>query len=363
MFSRRTFLAAVGAGLASGTPARARTDSRLRKLVASPIPLRVRAASNPGGKGHQWVKKRFLTEEAKAAGRVFIPARLSDNEHLDREQYTAALQNLPAFERRQLLDGDWTEFVGSHFKPAQWPIYRENESDHTYILGPRRVIPADHLWTFATVDPATKGAGGDFTVIMVCGVSPTGELLVLHVHRQQMDVGQVIPTLARVAQEHGPLQFVGVESVAFSKLLVRDARQHPGMPPVRELKPKGQGKLERALAAIVKAEAAQIYLPSDAPWLDDFITELTSFTGEKDPCDDQVDALAYAVLASQLRPRGKTTLPILLAPGYEAPYSSPTPRPESTKRFIDTGFFPVGLSERGPIFPGMQPPSRWLPGQ
>ena len=50
--------------------------SRLRRLAASDLPLRMRAATNPGGPGHEWVKQRFIIE-GRALGRVFIPARLA----------------------------------------------------------------------------------------------------------------------------------------------------------------------------------------------------------------------------------------------------------------------------------------------
>src|SRR5262249_11181940 len=71
-------------------------SSRLRRLAGSQIPVRMRAASNPGGRGHSWCKRRFLSAETHAAGRVFVPAKLEDNPHLDRQQYAAALMNLPA---------------------------------------------------------------------------------------------------------------------------------------------------------------------------------------------------------------------------------------------------------------------------
>ncbi len=84
--------------------------SRLRQLKDAPFPKRMRSASNPGGIGHGWVKKRFISEPA--AGTVFIPARLVDNPHLDRDGYVASLQHLPETTRAQLLDGDWGAFEG-----------------------------------------------------------------------------------------------------------------------------------------------------------------------------------------------------------------------------------------------------------
>jgi len=101
--------------------------SRLRKLAGSPVPLRVRAASNPGGVGANWVYGRFIpdeftpenarevkiwkkhgvNDEGTPVDRVFIPSTLDDNPHLDREGYARSLANLDPITRAQLLRGDW----------------------------------------------------------------------------------------------------------------------------------------------------------------------------------------------------------------------------------------------------------------
>jgi hypothetical protein len=82
--------------------------SRLRKRAGMPVPLRMRSASNPGGIGHTWVRKRFITcEPAERIDRAFVPAKLSDNPHLDQEQYLASLERLDAVTKQQLRDGDW----------------------------------------------------------------------------------------------------------------------------------------------------------------------------------------------------------------------------------------------------------------
>lgn len=80
--------------------------SRLRRLEGSPVPIRTRGATNPGGVGHEWVRQRFLVE-GKGAGRVFVPARLEDNPHLDRDDYELSLANLDPITRAQLRNGDW----------------------------------------------------------------------------------------------------------------------------------------------------------------------------------------------------------------------------------------------------------------
>jgi len=93
--------------------------SRLRKLKGSTIPLRMRAASNPNGIGHAWVKRRFI-QDGKAEGRVYIPARISDNPFIDKESYLRSLSNLDPVTRKQLEDGDWTVQQGGGMFRREW---------------------------------------------------------------------------------------------------------------------------------------------------------------------------------------------------------------------------------------------------
>jgi hypothetical protein len=73
----------------------------------------MRAASNPGNRGHDWVKTRFMIGQPPEAlqrdfpTRFFLPARIADNPHIRSEEYLASLANLDAVRRRQLLEGDW----------------------------------------------------------------------------------------------------------------------------------------------------------------------------------------------------------------------------------------------------------------
>jgi hypothetical protein len=116
--------------------------SRLRS-VAQDLPVFMRATTNPGGPGHQWVKKMFIDPapygrsfdatdiesgnvlsypkgHSKAGQslfkRRFIPARLSDNPYLSAQgDYEAMLLSLPEHQRRQLLEGDWDIKEGAAF--------------------------------------------------------------------------------------------------------------------------------------------------------------------------------------------------------------------------------------------------------
>lgn len=117
--------------------------SRLRSTSTSGLPLYMRATTNPGGPGHQWVKKTFIdpgtprkafwATEAETGETItwpkghtregqplfkrrFIPATLFDNPYLaDNGMYEANLLSLPEHQRRQLLEGDWDVNEGAAF--------------------------------------------------------------------------------------------------------------------------------------------------------------------------------------------------------------------------------------------------------
>lgn len=92
------------------------------------VPLRMRGATNPGGPGHEWVLGRFIEHEPDpddpedtvelARSRIFIPAKLEDNPHLDQAAYKRSLAGLPAAERAQLLNGDWYVDTGDRVYPT-----------------------------------------------------------------------------------------------------------------------------------------------------------------------------------------------------------------------------------------------------
>ena len=116
--------------------------SRLR-TASDDLPIYMRATTNPGGAGHQWVKKMFIDpspynqafwatdiETGKTLEypkghsregnplfkRKFIPAKLFDNPYLaESGEYETMLLSLPDHQRKQLLEGDWDVAEGSAF--------------------------------------------------------------------------------------------------------------------------------------------------------------------------------------------------------------------------------------------------------
>lgn len=79
------------------------------------------AASNPGSKGHAWVKKLWLDQDLSGEDErlskdqfKYLPARGRDNPFLP-ESYWETLNSLPEKMRKAMLEGDWDLFVGQYF--------------------------------------------------------------------------------------------------------------------------------------------------------------------------------------------------------------------------------------------------------
>lgn len=79
--------------------------SRLRKREGIDVPLRMRSATNPGGIGHEWVRRRFI--DPGDTSRPFVAARIVDNPSINAAEYRESLANLDETTRRQLEDGVW----------------------------------------------------------------------------------------------------------------------------------------------------------------------------------------------------------------------------------------------------------------
>lgn len=76
-------------------------------LTLAEVPLRVRAATNPGGPGHDWVYRRFV-DRSNPERRPFLKSLLADNPGINADDYRRSLAELPEVERRRLEDGDWS---------------------------------------------------------------------------------------------------------------------------------------------------------------------------------------------------------------------------------------------------------------
>lgn len=111
--------------------------SRVRRPAGSNIPLRARSASNPGGVGHRWVFERFVEDERRG-NCLFVSSLLSDNPHIDIEQYRKSLAQLDETTRQQLELGYWiqdSQGLVYKYKRGTNLISNLPDGEWTYVLG------------------------------------------------------------------------------------------------------------------------------------------------------------------------------------------------------------------------------------
>ena len=176
--------------------------SRLRS-TAHDLPIFMRATTNPGGVGHQWVKKMFINPapfgeafdatdietgevlkypagHSKAGKslfkRRFIPARLSDNPYLaESGDYEAMLLSLQEHQRKQLLEGDWDVKEGAAFSEFKRDIH---------VVEPY-AIPSNWI-KFRSCDYGY----GSYSGVLWFAVSPSEQLVVY----RELYVSKVLAT-------------------------------------------------------------------------------------------------------------------------------------------------------------------------
>lgn len=138
--------------------------SRLRRLEDSNIPLRIRAASNPGGVGHEWVKARFITpskEEMAANGRFFVPASIQDNPFIDQEAYEESLQFLDPITKAQLKNGDWDIVSNGNMFKREWFKFVDDV--------PTGITNWVRYWDMAASEPSPSYQDPDYTAGLLMG--------------------------------------------------------------------------------------------------------------------------------------------------------------------------------------------------
>lgn len=132
------------------------------------IPKRIYLTCNPGGIGHQWVKRLFIDKQYRETENpddyCFIPARVYDNKDLMKTnpEYLENLKSLPDGLREAWLDGRWDLFAGQFF----------TEFDPSVHVVEPFVIPK-HWNRYRTID-----YGFDMFVCLWIAISPEGKAFV-----------------------------------------------------------------------------------------------------------------------------------------------------------------------------------------
>lgn len=275
---------------------------RQRRLLDSTIPLRIRLSAMPGGEGHTWVKKRFVSAKTTAMKR-FLPARLDDNPFLDKDEYRKSLHRMGEVDpitAKRMEEGDWDAIIGSRFKPEWFKKYhRVRHAGGWWIDCDGLRINIDICPRFMTIDTASTAKektkpDPDYTV--ASSWAQYNNLLIwLGCRRDRMESPDVPPF---VGAEYQRLRIgvAYVEETGAMKPSQYLKRHRLGNGTYMNVVPYSKGSADKLLfntPFINMMAAGRVWMPEDDPHfpLGDVEGELLLFTGnpKQDSHDDIVD--------------------------------------------------------------------------
>lgn len=264
------------------------------------VPLRLRGGSNPGGRGHKWVKARFVGDPKRRikpnkADARFIPATLEDNPSVG-SSYEESLAVEDGVTYRQMRHGSWDDVVAGEYFQREWFLEVDPwETDGAeWVLGPIR------YWDLAATAKKKTATGRDandpdYAVGLKLAFDGY-HWWILDVVRIQNEPAGVDRTIDQVSAADGAGVEIWIEQEpgASGKMVVSTIARRLGRRVVQGHRPTGS-KLARARVVSSKSRQHLVRVVR-APWNEDFYDELEDFTGDEseDAHDDQVDALSGA---------------------------------------------------------------------
>lgn len=265
--------------------------SRPSEGPLSKVPLRVRCGSNPGGEGHEWVKRLFLAEGV-AKGRAFVPSRIKDNPAVDAASYLISLDMLDPVTRARMRDGDWDIMPGGDFFRQEWfeileeaPACDQRVRFWDCAAG---TDPSEHARTAGTLMGRTSN--DRFPILhgdaFWLGPSERDARILAQAHIDGYDVP------VRIEHEGGS---AGVKQAEDQVKMLAGFD-------VDVVRPIGK-KPERAAPLSRQAKAGNVPLVSSGPWVGEFLAEACAFpkTRLKDFVDSASGAFLYLTQFGPIR--------------------------------------------------------------
>jgi predicted phage terminase large subunit-like protein len=173
-------------------------------------------------------------------------------------------------------------------------------------------LPANFEARVISCDTANKASElSDYTVFTVWGVKDR-QLWLLSVLRRRMDYYELKRVLKEEIARH-KASVVLIEDRASGTQLIQELNRE-NVRGVKACQPAGDKQM-RLWAQAATMEQGFVHLPKEAPWLDDYLRELTSFPNAKH--DDQVDSTTQALAwANEPMPQWKMFMEISRRQGH-----------------------------------------------
>ena len=281
----------------------------------------------------EWYSDDFSTRLKPGAKRVIMHTRWHDDDlagriirQLDAIGRPYRMLSLPAQALlndplgRQLGDFLWDE---GEYGYGSWLRQRKDESDtrtwaslfqqnpvpeggsyfeRDWIKQTNSTPDREALNVYGASDYAVTAGGGDYTVHVVVGLDPRGDMHLLDLWRRQADSGEWIGAWCDLVKKWRPMEWAeetGQIRAALGPMMDAAAREAKAYCVRRQFPTRGD-KAVRAQGIRARMSMRGLYIPSDAPWRKDFEAELLRFPAGVH--DDQVDALG---LIGQLLDRAR----------------------------------------------------------
>jgi predicted phage terminase large subunit-like protein len=140
-------------------------------------------------------------------------------------------------------------------------------------------------------DTAHKtGEHNDWSVCTTWGRTTDDRYFLLDVHRAKLVFPDLVAQCRALFEHHRP-DVVLVEDGANGTSLIQ-ALRHEGQVPVSAVRPEGD-KETRLVLLTGLIESQRVILPVEAPWIDEFLLEITRFPRARH--DDQVDSFTQGL--------------------------------------------------------------------
>lgn len=226
--------------------------------------------------------KRFvkLAKEAALWPDHYPLDRLKRQRALDQREFASLYMQQPYIEGGNLLKMEW------------WQYYKKDPDSPIGL--PQDVSVQSIIISWDTAFKAKEV--NDYSVGVVAAIGVDGNIYILDVLRRRMefpDLKRAAITLNTKYRGRG-LMGTYIEDKASGQSLIQELRNESGIS-VIPWKTKGD-KVIRLQAVSPQIEGGRVYLPEEAPWLDDFLEEATAFPNSTH--DDQVDSLVIALDAA-----------------------------------------------------------------
>lgn len=230
----------------------------------------------------------IFTDPRKADGELVFPERFGEAQVADLERTMGSYASAGQLQQRPSPRG------GGIFK-AEWLRYWQVQP------------PLD--WRTIYVDTAQKTAEeNDYTVLECWGRSTTGQAVCLDLIRGKWEAPELLVQARAFWLKHkaiagAPLRAMKVEDKVSGTGLIQTLRREgiPVLPIQRQ-----SDKKVRAYDGAPFMESGNVLLPETAPWLSDFLSELTTFPFGAH--DDQIDPMLDAIKDVQSAPAAQTVI-------------------------------------------------------